>query len=181
MLTLYQIAASTNGLVVGTGNKVEDFGVGFYTKYGDGGVDISPIADCMKSDVFAMGKELNILQEIIDHIIPPLEVNKRSQYLSTTSTFLKYRYNYYVTMQSDDCSSHYLNYILGRKSDYYNDRNTSICTKHGVTVGTTSGQIKVSSTHRGIEYACEKTWQEWFALMIIDIALTGDGTDRRAM
>ena len=124
---------------------------------------------------------VEILQEIIDHIIPPLEVNKRSQYLSTTSTFLKYRYNYYVTMQSDDCSSHYLNYILGRKSDYYNDRNTSICTKHGVTVGTTSGQIKVSSTHRGIEYACEKTWQEWFALMIIDIALTGDGTDRRAM
>ena len=46
MTTLYQVAASNNGIVVGTGNKVEDFGVGFYTKYGDGGVDISPIADC---------------------------------------------------------------------------------------------------------------------------------------
>ena len=46
MATLYQVAAANNGIVVGTGNKVEDFGVGFYTKYGDGGVDISPIADC---------------------------------------------------------------------------------------------------------------------------------------
>ena len=64
MMTLYQIAASTTGLVVGTGNKVEDFGVGFYTKYGDGGVDISPIADCNKSQVWAMGKELGILEEI---------------------------------------------------------------------------------------------------------------------
>ena len=51
MATLYQVAASNNGIVVGTGNKVEDFGVGFYTKYGDGGVDISPIADCTKSQV----------------------------------------------------------------------------------------------------------------------------------
>ena len=46
MTTLYQVAAANKGIVVGTGNKVEDFGVGFYTKYGDGGVDISPIADC---------------------------------------------------------------------------------------------------------------------------------------
>ena len=52
MTTLYQVAASNNGIVVGTGNKVEDFGVGFYTKYGDGGVDISPIADCTKSQVW---------------------------------------------------------------------------------------------------------------------------------
>ena len=52
MTTLYQVAASNNGIVVGTGNKVEDFGVGFYTKYGDGGVDISPIADCNKTDVW---------------------------------------------------------------------------------------------------------------------------------
>jgi NAD+ synthase len=51
MTTLYQVAGSNNGIVVGTGNKVEDFGVGFYTKYGDGGVDISPIADCTKSQV----------------------------------------------------------------------------------------------------------------------------------
>ena len=52
MTTLYAISASNNGIVVGTGNKVEDFGVGFYTKYGDGGVDISPIADLMKSEVY---------------------------------------------------------------------------------------------------------------------------------
>jgi len=64
MMTLYQISASTSGLVVGTGNKIEDFGVGFYTKYGDGGVDISPIADCTKSQVWAIGKELGILEDI---------------------------------------------------------------------------------------------------------------------
>ena len=64
MMTLYQISASTSGIVVGTGNKVEDFGVGFYTKYGDGGVDISPLADCNKSTVWAIGKELGILEEI---------------------------------------------------------------------------------------------------------------------
>ena len=66
MATLYQVAASNNGIVVGTGNKVEDFGVGFYTKYGDGGVDISPIADCTKSQVWEMGKSLGILKEIVD-------------------------------------------------------------------------------------------------------------------
>jgi NAD+ synthase len=66
MSTLYQVAASNSGLVVGTGNKVEDFGIGFYTKYGDGGVDISPIADCTKSQVWELGKQLGILQEIID-------------------------------------------------------------------------------------------------------------------
>jgi len=65
MITLYQIAASTKGLVVGTGNKVEDFGVGFFTKYGDGGVDISPIADCTKTQVWEMSKELGILDSII--------------------------------------------------------------------------------------------------------------------
>ncbi len=65
MTTLYQVAASNNGIVVGTGNKVEDFGVGFYTKYGDGGVDISPIADCTKTQVWDMGKNLEILEEII--------------------------------------------------------------------------------------------------------------------
>ena len=71
MTTLYQIAASNNGLVVGTGNKVEDFGIGFYTKYGDGGVDISPIADCLKTEVWGMAKELGIDKEIID--APPTD------------------------------------------------------------------------------------------------------------
>ena len=66
MTTLYQVAAANKGIVVGTGNKVEDFGVGFYTKYGDGGVDISPIADCSKTDVWEIGREINILKEIID-------------------------------------------------------------------------------------------------------------------
>ena len=56
MTTLYQVAAANKGIVVGTGNKVEDFGVGFYTKYGDGGVDISPIADCNKTEVWELGK-----------------------------------------------------------------------------------------------------------------------------
>ena len=66
MTALYQVAAANKGIVVGTGNKVEDFGVGFYTKYGDGGVDISPIADCNKTEVWEMGRKLNILKEIID-------------------------------------------------------------------------------------------------------------------
>jgi NAD+ synthase len=66
MMTLYQIAQSHGALVVGTGNRVEDFGVGFFTKYGDGGVDISPIGDCLKTQVWAMGRELGLLQSIID-------------------------------------------------------------------------------------------------------------------
>ena len=66
MTTLYQVAAANKGIVVGTGNKVEDFGVGFYTKYGDGGVDISPIADCNKTEVWELGKELGILNDIIE-------------------------------------------------------------------------------------------------------------------
>ena len=71
MSTLYQVAAANNGIVVGTGNKVEDFGVGFYTKYGDGGVDISPIADCNKTEVWELGKKLKILKEIIE--APPTD------------------------------------------------------------------------------------------------------------
>ena len=66
MTTLYAIAGSNDGIVVGTGNKVEDFGVGFFTKYGDGGVDISPIADLFKSEVYALANVLGVLQEIQD-------------------------------------------------------------------------------------------------------------------
>jgi NAD+ synthase len=66
MTTLYQVAAANKGIVVGTGNKVEDFGVGFYTKHGDGGVDISPIGDCKKTEVWELGRELKILDEIIN-------------------------------------------------------------------------------------------------------------------
>jgi NAD+ synthase len=65
MTALYQIASSKKGIVVGTGNKVEDFGVGFFTKYGDGGVDISPIADLTKTQVRSLSSKLNIINEII--------------------------------------------------------------------------------------------------------------------
>ena len=66
MVTLYQVATSVSGIVVGTGNKVEDYGVGFYTKYGDGGVDIAPIADLYKTEVWELGKHLGVDQRIID-------------------------------------------------------------------------------------------------------------------
>ena len=66
MTTLYAIAGSNGGIVVGTGNKVEDFGVGFYTKYGDGGVDISPIADLTKTDVFKMASKLKVNHDILN-------------------------------------------------------------------------------------------------------------------
>ena len=66
MTTLYYFAGIHGLLVAGTGNKVEDFGVGFYTKYGDGGVDLSPIADLMKSDVYALGKYLQIPNTILE-------------------------------------------------------------------------------------------------------------------
>ena len=65
MTTLYYFASKQRLLVAGTGNKVEDFGVGFYTKYGDGGVDISPIADLLKSEVYSLAKYHNIIDEII--------------------------------------------------------------------------------------------------------------------
>ena len=68
MTTLYAIAGSRKGIVVGTGNKVEDFGVGFYTKYGDGGVDISPIADLLKSEVYALAEEMGVIEDIRNSI-----------------------------------------------------------------------------------------------------------------
>jgi len=71
MTTLYQVASSVNGLVVGTGNKVEDFGVGFYTKYGDGGVDISPIADLYKTEVYKCAEQLDIHEDILN--APPTD------------------------------------------------------------------------------------------------------------
>ena len=66
MVTLYQIAGSIGGIVVGTGNKVEDYGIGFYTKYGDGGVDIAPIADLYKTEVRELGSYIGVRREIID-------------------------------------------------------------------------------------------------------------------
>ena len=66
MVTLYQVAQTVGGIVVGTGNKVEDYGIGFYTKYGDGGVDIAPIADLYKSEVWELGRHLGINEAIIN-------------------------------------------------------------------------------------------------------------------
>lgn len=71
MTTLYYHAQINNYLVLGTGNKIEDFGIGFFTKYGDGGVDLSPIADLTKTEVFELGKHLNIINEIL--IAPPTD------------------------------------------------------------------------------------------------------------
>lgn len=71
MSALYYFAALNGYLVAGTGNKVEDFGVGFYTKYGDGGVDISPIADLMKTEVFALGRQMGVSAEILN--APPTD------------------------------------------------------------------------------------------------------------
>lgn len=68
MIALYQIATPVQGLVVGTGNKVEDFGIGFFTKYGDGGVDISPIADLLKSEVRQMCRDLGVLPELSEAV-----------------------------------------------------------------------------------------------------------------
>ena len=65
MTSLYYFAQANNALVVGTGNKVEDFGIGFFTKYGDGGVDISPIADLLKTEVYTLGEELGVHQDIL--------------------------------------------------------------------------------------------------------------------
>ena len=71
MLTLYAVSTHHRMLVAGTGNKVEDFGVGFYTKYGDGGVDLSPIADLMKSQVYVLARHLGVIDEIIQ--APPTD------------------------------------------------------------------------------------------------------------
>jgi len=71
MSTLYYFAALDGDLVAGTGNKVEDFGIGFYTKYGDGGVDLSPIADLVKTEVYALGAELGVSQAILQ--APPTD------------------------------------------------------------------------------------------------------------
>mgnify|MGYP006276139181 CR=1 FL=1 len=71
MLTLYAFASHNRMLVAGTGNKIEDFGVGFFTKYGDGGVDISPIADLMKSEIYTLARYLGVIEEIIE--APPTD------------------------------------------------------------------------------------------------------------
>jgi NAD+ synthase len=71
MVTLYQVATTVGGIVVGTGNKVEDYGIGFYTKYGDGGIDIAPIADLYKTEVWRLGEHLGVDERIIS--APPTD------------------------------------------------------------------------------------------------------------
>ena len=71
MITLYQIAGTKKGVVVGTGNKIEDYGIGFFTKHGDGGVDIAPIADLYKTEVWELGEYLEVDQKIVD--APPTD------------------------------------------------------------------------------------------------------------
>ena len=66
MVTLYGIGGAHKLLVCGTGNKIEDYGVGFFTKFGDGGIDVSPIGELMKSEVYALGKELGVIEEILN-------------------------------------------------------------------------------------------------------------------
>ena len=68
MVSLYQVAGSVGGIVVGTGNKIEDYGIGFFTKYGDGGVDIAPIADLYKTEVWELGKHIGVDERIVDAI-----------------------------------------------------------------------------------------------------------------
>ncbi len=123
MATLYQVAGANNGIVVGTGNKVEDFGVGFYTKYGDGGVDISPIADCMKSQVWEMGRELGLLKEIID--APPTDglwADGR-----TDESQLGMSYHELEKAMVDPSDKNYKKYLAIRKKNLHKMNSIPVC------------------------------------------------------
>ena len=111
MSTLYAYASNQNKLVAGTGNKVEDFGVGFYTKYGDGGVDISPIADLLKTEVFVLAKHLDIISSIQD--APPTDGlwdDDRSDedQLGASYNELEWAMNYLSQSSSETCSKRQL-------------------------------------------------------------------------
>ncbi len=123
MTTLYQVAAANNGIVVGTGNKVEDFGVGFYTKYGDGGVDISPIADCTKTQVWEMGKSLNITKEILDaEPTDGLWDDGR-----TDVKQLGMSYEELEKAMKDEKSKHYKKYLEIRKRNLHKMKPIPVC------------------------------------------------------
>lgn len=105
MTTLYQFAGMYKLLVAGTGNKVEDFGIGFFTKYGDGGVDISPIGDLLKSEVYALGRELGINNDILTAApTDGLHEDGRTdeQQLGCTYSELEWAMNYYTGTTSND-------------------------------------------------------------------------------
>ena len=123
MVTLYQIAQSNKGIVVGTGNKVEDFGVGFYTKYGDGGVDISPIADCTKSEVWELAEEIGVIKDIIS--APPTDGlwddsrNDESQ--------LGLSYKQLEEAMENKTSEHYSKYEEIRKPNLHKMKPIPVC------------------------------------------------------
>ena len=124
MVTLYQIAQANNGIVIGNGNKVEDFGVGFFTKYGDGGVDISPIADCTKTDIWNMGASLGIIKEIIE--APPTDGlwddsrNDESQ--------LGLTYKQIEQAMNDSNSEYFKKYLKIREPNLHKMRPIPVCT-----------------------------------------------------
>ena len=123
MIILYQIAQSNNGIVVGTGNKVEDFGVGFFTKYGDGGVDIAPIADCTKTEVWDMGKDLGILKEIIDAV----PTDGLWDDARTDETQLGLSYKQIEAAMINSSSKYYKKYSKIRKSNLHKMKPVPVC------------------------------------------------------
>ena len=129
MMTLYQIAASTSGIVVGTGNKVEDFGVGFYTKYGDGGVDISPIADCNKTQVWDMGKELGILEEI--QMAEPTDGLWSDGRTDTDQLGMSYKQIEFLMDRPDEPG--YEKYLAIRKKNLHKMKSIPVCKFDGKT------------------------------------------------
>ena len=129
MMTLYQIAASTSGIVVGTGNKVEDFGVGFYTKYGDGGVDISPIADCNKTQVWDMGKELGILEEI--QMAEPTDGLWSDGRTDTDQLGMSYKEIEHLMTRPDEPG--YDKYLAIRKKNLHKMKSIPVCKFDGKT------------------------------------------------
>ena len=123
MTTLYQIAQSKNGLVVGTGNKIEDFGIGFYTKYGDGGVDISPLADCTKTQVWEMASEMSIIHDIIDaQPTDGLWDDSRNDESQLGLTYMQIE----EAMDNRD-SKYYEKYIQIRKSNLHKMKPIPVC------------------------------------------------------
>ena len=123
MVTLYQVASANKGIVVGTGNKVEDFGVGFYTKYGDGGVDISPLADCTKTQVWDMGKELKIDKDIIEaEPTDGLWDDGR-----TDISQLGISYNELEEAMTDSSSPNYKKYLEIRKTNLHKMKAIPVC------------------------------------------------------
>ncbi len=123
MVTLYQIAQSNQGLVVGTGNKVEDFGIGFFTKYGDGGVDIAPIADCKKTEVWEMGNSLSIIEDIIN--AKPTDGLWSDNRTDEEQRGLTYKQ--IEEAMSNTSSKYYAEYLKIRKKNLHKMKSIPVC------------------------------------------------------